>query len=150
MQVLSKVRPQQTRARTASKLLREVECLARVQSCENVIPLRGIFEDSSNAYLVMDHCTGGDLEQLLEVRRSPLARLVATEVVRDILRYFQQVAMNRNHSCRSIFSRCVHVYCKADPRLGPPSTPTPRRPRCTSPAGSDTLSRRCAAGRGSD
>ena len=69
IKVLSKMRPQQTRARTASKLLREVECLARVQSCESVITLRGIFEDSSSAYLVMDHCTGGDLEQLLEVCR---------------------------------------------------------------------------------
>ena len=67
MQVLSKMRPQQTRARTASKLLREVDCLARVQSCENVIGLLGTFEDSSTAYVVMDHCTGGDLEQLLEV-----------------------------------------------------------------------------------
>ena len=67
LQVLSKSRPQQTRARTVGKLLREAECLARVQTCDNVVSLRGIFEDASSAYLVMDHCSGGDLEQLLEV-----------------------------------------------------------------------------------
>jgi len=66
-QVLSKSRPQQARARTVGKLLREAECLARVQSCDNVVTLRGIFEDASSAYLVMEHCSGGDLEQLLEV-----------------------------------------------------------------------------------
>ena len=70
--MLSKSRPQQTRSRTVSKLLREAECLARVQTCDNVVSLRGIFEDASSAYLVMDHCSGGDLEQLLEVR-APLA-----------------------------------------------------------------------------
>ena len=66
-QVLSKSRPQQARARTVGKLLREAECLARVQTCDNVVSLRGIFEDASSAYLVMEHCSGGDLEQLLEV-----------------------------------------------------------------------------------
>lgn len=85
IKVLSKMRPQQTRARTASKLLRELECLARVQSCESVIELRGIFEDTSSAYLVMEHCTGGDLEQLLE-RGGPLTENQVATVVWEVLK----------------------------------------------------------------
>jgi calcium/calmodulin-dependent protein kinase I len=85
IKVLSKSRPQQTRARTVGKLLREAECLARVQSCDNVVSLRGIFEDSSSAYLVMDHCSGGDLEQLLE-RHGPLQEHQVAAVLWEVLK----------------------------------------------------------------
>lgn len=67
-QVLSKSRPGQSRERTAGKLRREAECMATVQECDGVVSLRGLFEDHNSAYFVMDHCTGGDLEQLVQVR----------------------------------------------------------------------------------
>ena len=42
--------------------------MATVQECDGVVSLRGLFEDHNSAYFVMDHCTGGDLEQLVQVR----------------------------------------------------------------------------------
>lgn len=38
-----------------------------VQECEGVVELKGLFEDLNSAYFVMEHCTGGDLEQLVQV-----------------------------------------------------------------------------------
>lgn len=58
----------QSKARTAGKLAREADCMAAVQDCDGVVRLRGLFEDGSSAYMVMDHCTGGDLEELVQVR----------------------------------------------------------------------------------
>lgn len=57
----------QTKARTAGKLAREADCMAAVQDCEGVVRLRGLYEDASSAYVVMDHCAGGDLEELVQV-----------------------------------------------------------------------------------
>lgn len=59
---------QQSKARTAGKLAREADCMAAVQDCEGVVRLRGLYEDASSAYMVLDHCTGGDLEELVQVR----------------------------------------------------------------------------------
>lgn len=39
-----------------------------VQECEGVVELKGLFEDLNSAYFVMEHCSGGDLEQLVQVR----------------------------------------------------------------------------------
>jgi hypothetical protein len=41
--------------------------MAAVQDCEGVVRLRGLYEDASSAYMVLDHCTGGDLEELVQV-----------------------------------------------------------------------------------
>lgn len=60
----------QSKARTAGKLAREADCMAAVQDCEGVVRLRGLYEDASSAYMVLDHCTGGDLEELVQVRGS--------------------------------------------------------------------------------
>ena len=74
LQVLSKSRPGQSRERTAGKLRREAECMAAVQECDGVVSLRGLFEDVNSAYFVMDHCSGGDLEQLVQVCVHPFGR----------------------------------------------------------------------------
>lgn len=66
VKVLSKARPGQSRQRTATKLLREACCMSVVQECEGVVQLKGLFEDMNSAYFVMERCTGGDLEQLVQ------------------------------------------------------------------------------------
>lgn len=57
----------QSKGRTAGKLAREADCMAAVQDCDGVVRLRGLYEDATSAYMVMDHCTGGDLEELVQV-----------------------------------------------------------------------------------
>jgi len=48
-------------------LQREVEQLNRLADCEHIVKLQAKFEDDGFAYLVMEHCSGGDLDHLLDV-----------------------------------------------------------------------------------
>ena len=67
VKILSKTRAKQSREKTLSKLQREVEVLHQLSPCANVVKLLNRYEDDSFAYLVMEYCSGGDLEQLVEV-----------------------------------------------------------------------------------
>ena len=49
------------------KIRKEVELMGSIQDCGNVIGLHGVYEDDAQVYLVMELCSGGDLERVLEV-----------------------------------------------------------------------------------
>lgn len=49
------------------KIRKEVELMGSIQDCVNVIGLHGVYEDDAQVYLVMELCSGGDLERVLEV-----------------------------------------------------------------------------------
>ncbi len=57
----------ETKDKTLAKLQREVEQLNRLADCEHIVKLQAKFEDDGFAYLVMEHCSGGDLDHLLDV-----------------------------------------------------------------------------------
>ena len=67
VKILSKTRAKQSREKTLMKLQREVEVLQQLSPCANVVKLLSRYEDDGFAYLVMEYCSGGDLEQLVEV-----------------------------------------------------------------------------------
>lgn len=67
VKIMSKTRAKQSRDKTLLKLQREVEQLNSLAKCEHVVKLEAKFEDDGFAYLVMEHCSGGDLDKLLEV-----------------------------------------------------------------------------------
>ncbi len=67
VKIMSKTRAKQTKDKTLAKLQREVEQLDSLADCEHVVKLQAKFEDDGFAYLVMEHCSGGDLDHLLEV-----------------------------------------------------------------------------------
>ncbi|KAL3158440.1 hypothetical protein ABBQ38_010674 [Trebouxia sp. C0009 RCD-2024] len=66
VKIMSKTRAKQTRDKTVAKLQREVDQLNSLARCEHVVKLQGKFEDDGFAYLVMEHCGGGDLDQLIQ------------------------------------------------------------------------------------
>ncbi|KAL3160141.1 hypothetical protein ABBQ32_010910 [Trebouxia sp. C0010 RCD-2024] len=66
VKIMSKTRAKQTRDKTVAKLQREVDQLYSLAHCEHVVKLQGKFEDDGFAYLVMEHCGGGDLDQLIQ------------------------------------------------------------------------------------
>jgi len=41
--------------------------MGSIQDCGNVVGLHGVYEDDAQVYLVMELCSGGDLERVLEV-----------------------------------------------------------------------------------
>ena len=49
------------------KIRKEVELMASIQDCGNVVGLHGVYEDDAQVYVVMELCSGGDLERILEV-----------------------------------------------------------------------------------
>lgn len=53
--------------KTMKKIRKEVELMGSIQDCGNVIGLHGVYEDDAQVYLVMELCSGGDLERVLEV-----------------------------------------------------------------------------------
>ena len=67
VKIMSKTRAKQTKDKTLAKLQREVEQLNSLADCEHVVKLQAKFEDDGFAYLVMEHCSGGDLDHLLDV-----------------------------------------------------------------------------------
>ncbi len=67
VKIMSKTRAKQTKDKTLAKLQREVEQLNRLADCEHIVKLQAKFEDDGFAYLVMEHCSGGDLDHLLDV-----------------------------------------------------------------------------------
>lgn len=67
VKIMSKTRAKQTKDKTLAKLQREVEQLNRLANCEHIVKLQAKFEDDGFAYLVMEHCSGGDLDHLLDV-----------------------------------------------------------------------------------
>lgn len=67
VKIMSKTRAKQSKDKTLSKLQREVDQLNSLANCEHVVKLQAKFEDDGFAYLVMEHCNGGDLDKLLEV-----------------------------------------------------------------------------------
>lgn len=50
------------------KIRKEIELMGSIQDNGNVIRLHGVYEDDAQVYLVMELCSGGDLERVLEVR----------------------------------------------------------------------------------
>ncbi len=104
----------QSKARTAGKLAREADCMAAVQDCDGVVRLRGLFEDGSSAYMVMDHCTGGDLEELVQVRwltaLQTLLFLTVTVLVRNINQLYLDhlylcLAAHTHHCCMCLLQK---------------------------------------------
>ena len=67
VKIMSKTRAKQTKDKTLAKVQREVEQLNSLADCEHVVKLQAKFEDDGFAYLVMEHCSGGDLDHLLDV-----------------------------------------------------------------------------------
>jgi len=53
--------------KTMKKIRKEVELMDSIQDCGNVVGLHGVYEDDAQVYLVMELCSGGDLERVLEV-----------------------------------------------------------------------------------
>jgi len=53
--------------KTMKKIRKEVELMGSIQDCGNVVGLHGVYEDDAQVYLVMELCSGGDLERVLEV-----------------------------------------------------------------------------------
>ncbi len=49
------------------KIRKEVELMGSIQDCGNVVGLHGVYEDDAQVYVVMELCSGGDLERVLEV-----------------------------------------------------------------------------------
>ena len=49
------------------KIRKEIELMGSIQDNGNVIGLHGVYEDDAQVYLVMELCSGGDLERVLEV-----------------------------------------------------------------------------------
>lgn len=49
------------------KIRKEVDLMGTIQECCNVIGLHGVYEDDEKVYVVMELCSGGDLERVLEV-----------------------------------------------------------------------------------
>lgn len=49
------------------KIRKEVELMGSIQDCGNVVGLHGVYEDDVQVYVVMELCSGGDLERVLEV-----------------------------------------------------------------------------------
>lgn len=61
------VRGKLTREKTLEKIWREVDMLTRLQRCKGAVRLLGCFEDANHVMLVMELCTGGDLQQYVDV-----------------------------------------------------------------------------------
>ena len=69
VKVIPKTRGRQKREKVLRKIAAEADFLLRASAlCLNVVQLHARFEDSSNAYICTELCTGGDLERLVEVR----------------------------------------------------------------------------------
>ena len=57
------------------KIRKEIELMGSLQECGNVVRLHGVYEDDAQVYVVMELCSGGDLERVLEVRQHFLQAL---------------------------------------------------------------------------
>jgi serine/threonine protein kinase len=68
--VLPKQRNKLTKERTLEKVVRETDILERLQSCRSVVQLEDCFEDESSVSLIMELCSGGDLQKHVEVCRN--------------------------------------------------------------------------------
>ena len=62
------------------KIRKEVELMASIQDCGNVIGLHGVYEDDAQVYVVMELCSGGDLERILEVSNADSIALLSFAV----------------------------------------------------------------------
>lgn len=49
------------------KIRKEIELMGSLHECGNVVRLHGVYEDDAQVYVVMELCSGGDLERVLEV-----------------------------------------------------------------------------------
>lgn len=76
VKILAKSRAKQAREKTLAKVQREAKLLSRVQECSGAARFLGKFEDQDFAYMVLELCQGGDLEQLLEVGAVTVANKV--------------------------------------------------------------------------
>lgn len=70
VKLLPKIRGKLSKEKTMKKIRKEVELMASIQDCGNVIGLHGVYEDDAQVYVVMELCSGGDLERILEERGS--------------------------------------------------------------------------------
>ncbi|DBB09202.1 TPA: hypothetical protein ACH3X3_007794 [Trebouxia sp. C0006] len=68
VKLLPKVRGKLSKEKTMKKIRKEVELMGSIQDCGNVIGLHGVYEDDAQVYLVMELCSGGDLERVLEAK----------------------------------------------------------------------------------
>lgn len=59
------------------KIRKEIELMGSIQECNNVVRLHGVYEDDLQVYLVMELCSGGDLERILEVRVQNIHHIVS-------------------------------------------------------------------------
>lgn len=87
IKVLPKQRNKLTKERTLEKVVRETDILERLQSCRSVVQLEDCFEDESSVSLIMELCSGGDLQKHVE-NNGPLDErrlaMVASEVLKII------------------------------------------------------------------
>lgn len=67
VKILPKLRKKLSKERTLKKICQEVEVTALLQGCGNVVDFHAVYEDDEYVYLVLELCTGGDLEGLLKV-----------------------------------------------------------------------------------
>ncbi|KAK9820733.1 hypothetical protein WJX74_007258 [Apatococcus lobatus] len=87
VKILAKSRAKQAREKTLAKVQREAKLLSRVQECSGAARFLGKYEDQDFAYMVLELCQGGDLEQLLETRTTltePEAALILYECLKVI------------------------------------------------------------------
>ena len=81
VKVIPKTRGRQRHDKVLRKIAAEADFLLRASaSCMSVVQLHARFEDSSNAYICTELCTGGDLERLVEVRKRPCCLLAHASV----------------------------------------------------------------------
>ena len=67
VKVVPKVRGKQSREKVLRKLAGEADYLMRVQEGLGVVQLFETFEDAEKVYFVCELCSGGDLENVVEV-----------------------------------------------------------------------------------
>lgn len=85
VKLLPKVRGKLSKEKTMKKIRKEVELMGSIQDCGNVIGLHGVYEDDAQVYLVMELCSGGDLERVLE-ERGPFSELQTALVLYECLK----------------------------------------------------------------
>lgn len=85
VKLLPKIRGKLSKEKTMKKIRKEVELMGSIQDCGNVVGLHGVYEDDVQVYVVMELCSGGDLERVLE-ERGPFSELQTALVLYECVK----------------------------------------------------------------
>ena len=87
------------------KIRKEIELMGSIQECGNVIRLHGVYEDDAQVYVVMELCSGGDLERVLEVCQHFVKTLCFLRLV------VQELYTENSSLLISICMKCSYDVC---------------------------------------